>query len=103
MRADERREVAERLRVASRHTMPKSGLLGLLKWATVGADGTWRDICALLADLIDPICYVSSDYFCGGCGEAVMSVVEERGADGDTYCPNCGARWVGIEVVDVDD
>ena len=99
--SDERREVAARLRQAS-HTdanLDKAIAIAILE--TIGE--VHRPIAAVVADLIDPTCKVSSvETYCNElgqlegwefhltCGHSVKRPYYEA----PTYCPYCGARVV---------
>lgn len=99
--SDERREVAARLRQASHTDANLDVAIAIAILETIGE--VHRPIAAVVADLIDPTCKVSSvETYCNElgqlegwefhltCGHSFQRPWNEPPA----YCPECGARVV---------
>lgn len=96
--SDERREVAERMRVVAYGPYVDTLSFGEMM-NSVLTDGAprptnYREMFRCLADLIDPTCEAAYDnpfasdfnYRCMACGEHFSTCGEPR------YCPGCGRR-----------
>nr|WP_314638549.1 hypothetical protein [uncultured Olsenella sp.] len=97
--ADERREVAERLRDLQHMTYYAEETLENIKDAIGLADttNTFRepeDVYEVLADLIDPTCHQVIEDETQVCSECSGDLDEGYGWD---FCPHCGARVVDFD------
>ena len=103
--SDERQEVAERLRELRHRTYYREEVVEDIIDAISIADpvNTFRepeDIYELLADLIDPTCYVAvcgqpdKYHVCKTCSKCSFGWHEDVYDKNFTFCPNCGARVV---------
>lgn len=97
---DERREVAERMRVVADGPYVSTLSFGEMM-NSVLTDGApqptnYREMFRCLADLIDPTCHpVPSDggfFTCSECGERIGAVLPAIGAVLMHHCSHCGAR-----------